>query len=254
MAPDRFDPTKEAVLNPWNTTKPVFYMPKIGITCFSKKLIDRICEVFAPEQIAYLKNANGRVPVYKLNYKGADIALYMSYVGSASCAAAYEDILEMGLEKLVMFGSCGVLSKDIEDLSIIIPNLALRDEGVSFHYAPYSRDISVNEKYIDEFKQILDEHGYTYTEGKVWTTDAPYRETRDKVERYKSEGCICVDMECAAMSAVAKFRGKEFFQFFYAADNLDGVKWDKRSLGSSGDLSEKEKVVLPALELALKMI
>ena len=90
--------------------------------------------------------------------------------------------------------------------------------------------------------------------GTVWTTDAPYRETRNKVLKRKEQGCICVDMECASINAVAKFRGKELFQFFYAADNLDAAKWDKRSLGNIDRLSEKEKIVYLALELAKKML
>jgi hypothetical protein len=60
-------------------------------------------------------------------------------------------------------------------------------------------------------------------------------------------------MECASMAAVAQFRGKDYFQFFYAADNLDSAKWDIRSLGSDIKLSEKEQIVFLALELALKM-
>ena len=57
-------------------------------------------------------------------------------------------------------------------------------------------------------------------------------------------------MECASINAVAQFRNKDIFQFFYAADNLDSTKWDKRSLGNSDLLSEKEKIGLVAIELA----
>ena len=55
------------------------------------------------------------------------------------------------------------------------------------------------------------------------------------------------------MAAVAEFRNKELFQFFYAADNLDGVEWDERSLGNDNKLSEKEKIIYPVLELVKKM-
>lgn len=103
------------------------------------------------------------------------------------------------------------------------------------------------------FEQVLIEHDYSYTKGKVWTTDAPYRETRDKMNTRKSQGCVCVDMECSAMSTVAKFRGKELFHFFYAADNLDSTNWDMRSLGNDIKLNEKEKIVLLAFELAKKI-
>ena len=138
-------------------------------------------------------------------------------------------------------------------LAIILPTSAVRDEGTSYHYMKASDEIKVNEKYIDEFKEILNKNDVSYVEGKAWTTDAPYRETRYKVLKRKEQGCVCVDMECSAMNAVAKFRNKELFQFFYAADNLDSAKWDQRSLGNDERLSEKEKIIYLALELATKM-
>ena len=66
-------------------------------------------------------------------------------------------------------------------------------------------------------------------------------------------GCICVEMECSALNAVAQFRNKDLFQFFYAADNLDDTSWDKRSLSNDDKLSEKEKIIYLALELAKVM-
>ena len=204
-------------------------------------------------KIAEITNANDRVPVYKIKYKGKEIAIFMSRVGAPACTVSYEEVLAMGLEKLVMFGTCGVLHSYIEDLAIIIPTSAVRDEGTSYHYMKSSPEIEVNPKYIKEFKEILDKNGISSIEGKVWTTDAPYRETRNKVLKRKEQGCICIDMECSAMSAVAKFRNKDLFQFFYAADNLDSAKWDQRSLGNEDRLSEKEKIIYLALELAIKM-
>ena len=191
--------------------------------------------------------------VNKINYKGTDIALFMSKVGAPTCTVAYEEISVMGMEKLIMFGTCGVLDRNIDDLAIIIPTSAIRDEGTSYHYMKSSDEIKVNKKYKDEFIKILNQNNISYVEGKVWTTDAPYRETKNKVLKRKEQGCICVDMECSAMNAVAQFRNKELFQFFYAADNLDSTKWDQRSLGNSDRLSEKEKIIYLALELATKM-
>ncbi|MBO5228427.1 MAG: hypothetical protein J6B39_05485 [Lachnospiraceae bacterium] len=106
---------------------------------------------------------------------------------------------------------------------------------------------------MTEFIELLKEVGCTYRVGKVWTTDAFYRETRAKVARRKEQGCICVDMECSAVTAVAQFRGKEIFQFFQAADNLDGEVWDKRSLSSSVKFEEKDYAAWLALELAARI-
>lgn len=193
------------------------------------------------------------MPIYKIDYNGREIAVFMSVVGAAACTVAYEEILALGLEKLIMFGTCGILDKKIEDLAIIIPTSAVRDEGTSYHYMKSSDGIVVNEKYRDDFKEILRNNNVTSVEGKVWTTDAPYREAQAKVLKRKEQGCICVDMECSAMNAVAKFRNKELFQFFYAADNLDSDEWDYRSLVNEDRLSEKEKIIHLALELTSKM-
>lgn len=71
----------------------------------------------------------------------------MSRVGAPVCTVGYEEVLAMGLEKLIMFGSCGVLSREIGDLAIIIPTSAMRDEGTSYHYLEVSDEIEVNTKY-----------------------------------------------------------------------------------------------------------
>lgn len=248
-----FDECINSTFDPFEVENLIPNFPKVGITCFSKKLMDRYIESFNGEKIAEISNANGKIPVFKIKYKNKEIVLFMSRVGAPACTVSYEEVLAMGLEKLIMFGTCGVLDSRIDDLAIIIPTSAIRDEGTSYHYMKSSDEIEVNQKYKKEFEEILNQNNISSIEGKVWTIDAPYRETRNKVLKRKEQGCICVDMECSAMSAVAKFRNKELFQFFYAADNLDSTKWDKRCLGNDDRLSEKEKIIYFALELATKM-
>ena len=80
-----------------------------------------------------------------------------------------------------------------------------------------------------------------------------YRETAEKASRRRAAGCVCVDMECSAVAALAQFRGKEVFQFFHGADSLDGERWDRRGLGSEFDLTEKDKIAQLALELAAEI-
>ena len=250
MILEEFDETLTSTFDPYEVENVIEGFPKVGVSCFSKKLFDQLVERFHGEQIGLNSNGNGKLPIYKINYEGTELALFMSRVGAPSCIVQYEELFAMGLEKAVVFGTCGVLDKNIEDLAIIIPNMAIRDEGTSYHYMKASRDIVVNPKYKDEFTKLLEKHNYSYVIGKTWTTDAPYRETRKKVEDRKKAGCICVEMECSALAAVAKFRKKEVFQFFYAADNLDSAKWDKRSLGNEDLLSDKEKIGLLAIKFA----
>ena len=250
MVLHEFDEAIRSTFEPDEVVSPVAGMPKIGVTCFSGKLMDRLITAFDAQVIAHCSGGNGKLPVYRIRYAGRELALFLSRIGAPACVVQYEELFAMGLERLVVFGTCGVLDKSIGDLSIIIPDCAVRDEGTSYHYLRPSREVPANPKHREAFCALLESHGYSYVTGKVWTTDAPYRETRDKVARRRAEGCVCVDMECSAIAALAAFRGKDVFQFFYAADNLDSAVWDKRSLGNAADLNDKEKIGLLAIEFA----
>lgn len=253
MILEEFDPTKDAVYNAYDCVERIEGFPKVGISCFSTVTLEKLISSFEYKIIARTAFANLEIPIYEIEYKGTKIAVFNAYVGAAGCIALIEDLFAMGLEKLVLFGTCGVLDGTIGDCSIVIPDSAVRDEGTSYHYMAASDEVKVNEKYIDDFKQFLDEREISYTVGKVWTTDGVYRETREKVKRRKSQGCICVDMECSAVAALASFRGKDVLHFFYAADNLDAEEWDTRSLANNDNLDEKHKIASISLEMAVRI-
>ncbi len=253
MLLNEFDPNPHAVIDPGMIIAPVEGMPKIAVSCFSYVTFNRMAAAYGGVQIAALKCANGVFPVCKASVEGVEITLMMAPVGAPLCVGAFEELFQMGVETAVVFGNCGVLDKAIEDCGVIIPTSALRDEGTSCHYAPLSDEIAVNPKYVQVFTGLLGELGIRYTVGKAWTTDAMYRETRDKVKRRREAGCICVDMECSALAALAQFRGKEVFQFFYAGDNLDAANWDARSLSASARVEDKDRIAQLAMELAVRI-
>lgn len=252
-----FDTDKNAIINP-NEAVRAFEkvrgeMPKVAVTCFEYKTFERLVNLLEGERIAATRNAQGEWPIYKVRYKGKDLAIYMTDVGAAGAGGQLEETYALGVEKVIVYGACGALDENINDCSIIIPNAAVRDEGLSYHYAKASDEIGVNLKYIPEFVEILNKAKLNYRIGKTWTTDAFYRETRAKMEKRKAMGCICVDMECSALAAVSQFREKELFQFFYAADCLDGEAWDRRSLSDEVKFTEKDMYGCLALELAVRL-
>ena len=254
MILEEFDPSRSAVIDPDMVTEQVTDFPEVTVSCFSKLLFDEVLSFFDARYLCSFCCATGTMPVYEVRYKGERFAFYQSYVGEPACVGEYEDIIAMGSRRLILLGNCGVLDRNIEDCGIIIPTRAIRDEGCSYHYAPPSDTIEVNTKYRDLFKQVLAQFGYPYVEGTTWTTDACYRETRDKVSRRREQGAICVEMECAGMQALCDFRGVEFFQFFYAGDNLDHSAWQPRSVSGEDRLDDKSKIVLLAFELGLRIM
>ena len=72
--------------------------------------------------------------------------------------------------------------------------------------------------------------GVPSTDGIVWTTDAFYRETQEKVDRRIAQGAIAVDMEVASLATIAAFRGIEYGAAVYLADTLHSEAWDPTEL------------------------
>ena len=156
----------------------------------------------------------------------------------------------MGMKKLILFGTCGILEEQVKETSIIVPTIAVRDEGTSFHYAPAQNEISANDRTLAKFLTYLQAENISFSKGKVWTTDGIYREMITKMKARKQEGCLAVDMECSAVAAWGQFREIAVCQFFYAADHLSEERWHPRSLGNEADLDEKDKIAEIALNFS----
>lgn len=244
---------EEPVLfTPSDTTKRISNFPKICVSTFSEKIIQKFSSLQNTEKIAELYTANGMTPVYKIRYKNTDIAFYLSRVGAPACVAGFEEVVAMGAKKFVLFGSCGVLDDHKVKENIIIPVSAIRDEGTSYHYIEPSAEMEADAHSIEVLEQVLKSCGYPYIKGKTWTSDAIYRETIPAIRRRRQEGCLAVEMECASMLAVSQYRKIPFLQFLYGADNLSSDTWEIRDLELYG-ITNAQKYMLLAFECGLAM-
>lgn len=250
---EEFDSAREAVVNPWDLIEKNPDCPKTVVTCFAKNLIEYAVLEYNASIIGHISTANGKIPLYKIIHGTREIGLIMTLVGAPAAVSEYEELFAMGVEKILVFGTCGVLDRNIEGCSIILPDRAIRDEGTSYHYAEDDHEIVVNASTLDMMMQYFEEAGISYTVGKVWTSDGIYRETKAKVTRRKAMGCICVDMECSAIAALAGFRDKTIAQFFYSADNLDVEVWEERCLTNDSRIDSKKKITDLAIGLGLKL-
>lgn len=225
---------EEAMIHPSDFIRPVEGFPRICIATYSKKIIDRYAALPNVTRIGRLNSANGEKPIYKMHYEGREIAFYLAMVGAPSSVAEMEEVIEMGGRHFVYFGSCGILDEEKVRGRIIVPSGAVRDEGTSYHYQAAAPEIYPDAditKYLTDTLRYLN---IPFVTGKVWTTDAIYRETKKALAERKSAGCLGVEMEYAALLAAARFRGVSLLQFFYGADSLDGGQWEVGDLLDHG--------------------
>ena len=182
------------------------------------------------------------------DYKGLNIGLLYVNMGAPLFAVITEELKVLGVKNILCLGNCGILVKDI-NTEIIVPTKAMIDEGTSYHYLSENNKqdfiILNNALYISDFFKL---NGIPFTEGAVWTTDTPYRETKTSVDYAVSKGCICVDMECSAAQAVSSFLDINLYQIFLNGDSLSENKWKRNKLGK---INKDESAVYLSCILAL---
>lgn len=247
---DAYDPAREAVLEPSHAAAPVEGFPETVVVTFQPSLTQAAANWPGTRVLGHLP-VFFQIPIYAIDYQGKTFGLYQTLLGSAASAGMMEEVIARGSRRFILFGSCGSLTRDLPDGHLIVPTAARRDEGVSYHYLPPEEDYIALDT-APRTAQVLTELGVPFVEGRTWTTDALYRETRRNVARRQTEGCLCVDMECAACAAVCQFRGVEFYQFLYTEDNLGGDFWDPGLLGKLPQ-DAKEAYFRLALELARRV-
>ena len=226
-----YDDNPNAVIMPRKAQLPPF--PTHAVFPFLGGAIDIFAHEHNCELICQLDSATKPFPIYRYIHKDREICLCQAPVGASAAVQILDFLIGCGVKHIISAGSCGALQPYAEN-RFLIPTLALRDEGASYHYLPPSRTVTPDLRAVLAIKHTLEEYQIPYEEVKTWTTDGFYRETQDMVEYRKAEGCGVVEMECAALFACAKFRGAHFAQLLYTADSLSNTKrYDARDWGKA---------------------
>src|SRR5204863_379738 len=99
--------------------------------------------------------------------------------------------------RFIACGGAGALDPELTLGHIIVPTSAIRDEGTSYHYLHPDAEARPSPEAVAVIERVLVERELPYRTGRVWTTDAFFRETPGKVQLRRSQGCLLVEMEAA---------------------------------------------------------
>lgn len=226
-------------------------VPDHCVISFFQEINRKVVEEKQAKVVVANRWEDGEHPIYEIDHQDKRLAFFHPGVGAPIAAGLLEEAIAFGIKNFIVCGGCGVLNRDLFVGKLILVNSALRDEGVSYHYLEPSREVKADQDIVKNMQAILSERGIPYITGKTWTTDAPYRETPWMIQSRVEEGCLTVEMEAAALLAVAQYRKVKLGQLLYAGDDLSGENWDKRSWQSRKEI--RESLFWLAAEICLKL-
>jgi uridine phosphorylase len=246
-----FDSATTAMIEPAAMMAPEEGVPRQAVLCFFREVIDRVVASHGVVERSPFKAEHGIHPFWELEWEGRRFGLFHPGVGAPLAAGFLEEAIAKGCRSFVACGGAGALVPELTLGHVVVPTSAIRDEGTSYHYLPPGRSVAASPAAVEAIRVTLEAHEVPYVTGPTWTTDAPYRETRERMRRRAEEGCLTVEMEAAGFFAVAAFRGVTFGQLLYAGDDLSGDAWDER--GWLGHSDGRERLFWLAAEAALRL-
>ena len=164
--------------------------------------------------------------VYSVKKTKGRVAVLTSFGGGSPMVMELaEELAAMGTKKMVLMTWGGTLQKDLQPGDIVVCNRAIRDEGASHHYLPPAKYIDAATQLVNELVAAIQARGAQCIVGTTWTTDAPYRETREEVLQYQAEGVKTVEMESAGLFTVGEVRGVQTASVVIGMDSLATLRW-----------------------------
>ncbi len=151
------------------------------------------------------------------------VAFAGPYIGAPYGVVLLESLIAKGFSKILVLGWCGSVADKIKAGELIIPSTAISDEGTSRNYVNSDDDfpaIKPSESLSGILGKHLDSMGINFVNEKIWTTDAIYRETPEKVEFFRGQGACVVEMECSALFAAAQYRKVEIASLLVVSDEI----------------------------------
>lgn len=155
-------------------------------------------------------------------------------VGAAFAVLVAEELFASGCQMLISITSAGqILPVGCPPYMILIER-ALRDEGTSYHYLPPSSYSHLAPALREMLCSAWDNTHVPLIAGASWTTDAPFRETEEMIASCRKQGILTVEMEAAALYALAQVKEYQIICFAHVTNQMGQAEGDFEKGEASG--------------------
>ena len=219
---------KPSLVSPENlmfqTGKELICLPPRAVLCFPYGLAESFKnrEDFQESFPFYKTGLN--IDLYRKGKKGKemDVSIVSNFgIGAPAAVVCLEKLRALGIKECFSVGVVGSLNPDLKVGAKVLLKKSFRDEGCSYHYKASSPCVEIPESEICirlieklKLKSVVS-----------WTTDAPFRETKEEVIYFQSKNVECVEMESAALMAAGEYYGISVFCMGVVSDHLSVQGW-----------------------------
>jgi uridine phosphorylase len=164
-------------------------------------------------------------------------------VGAAFAVLVAEQLFASGCRLLVSVTSAGqITAAGPPPPYFVLIERALRDEGTSYHYMPPTEWSEAEPRLLAALDGAFEATAQPVLRGAAWTTDAPFRETEEAVRAMRARGILAVEMEAAALYALARSHECSVVCFAHVTNQMGQVDGDFEKGSGDGAFDALEVV------------
>jgi uridine phosphorylase len=144
--------------------------------------------------------------MFTMDLEGITCGIIARTIGGPYAVLIAEQLKAAGAKLIIGLTSAGRVSPGLPLPCLVVATSAIRDEGTSYHYLAPSKEVACNSQVASLLERELITTGWAIRSGKVWTTDAPYRESEVQLGKWSREGVLAVEMQAASLFAFGDVR------------------------------------------------
>ncbi len=158
--------------------------------------------------------------MYTGDYDGVKVTAINGGMFSANTAITTEIVCNVQAENLLRLGSCGALREEIKVGDLILASGSIRGDGVTPYYVDSNFEAVPDAGLSEVLEKAAGRLGIKLHKGKVWSTDALLRETKELVEEKAAAGAIAVDMVSSTLLTIAQVYKVKAAAILAVSDNV----------------------------------
>jgi uridine phosphorylase len=167
--------------------------------------------------------------MFAVDVDGVNCGVISRTIGGPYSVLIAEQLIASGARVVIGLTSAGRVSPSLPIPSLVVATSAVRDEGTSYHYLPPAATVDAPADLARLLAREVEAVGLPVASGRVWTTDAPYRETVSQIDGHAQDGVLAVEMQAASLFAFAAAHQATIGVVAHVTNALDhdGESFDK---------------------------
>ena len=163
----------------------------------------------------YLENAVQRnsergMLGYTGEYDGRPVSVQATGMGCPSAAIVVEELVQLGVKRLLRVGTCGGLQPDLALGDLIVALSAIPADGTARHLVGTDQHVPTAAwPLVHGAVHVAKEVGQPMRIGPIVSSDLFYNPDEGQYERWSSRGVLAVEMEAAVLFTLGALRGVE---------------------------------------------